>query len=141
MTAQVTDPVLWPRRVMRSVTAVLAGFIVVVVLSIGVDAALHAAHVYPPPGEPMNDSGLNLLALAYRSVFTVLGGYVAAWLAPNTPVRHAFILGVIGLAAGTAGVIVTWDLGLGPRWYPIALAVTGLPLTWLGGLWRARSAR
>ncbi|MDB5455557.1 MAG: hypothetical protein JWP92_1142 [Caulobacter sp.] len=136
MTAQVTNPMLWPRRVMRSVTAVLAGFIVVVLLSIGVDAVLHAAKVYPPPGEPMNDPALNLLALAYRSVFTVLGGYVTARLAPDTPARHAFILGVIGTAVGTAGVIATWNLDLGPRWYPIALAVTGLPLTWLGGLWR-----
>ena len=33
----------------------------------------------------------------------------------------------------TAGVIATWNLGLGPHWYPIALAVTGLPLCWLGG--------
>ena len=122
-----------PLRIGRSVLAVIAGFAVVVILSTGADAVLHAAKVYPPPEQGLHDPLLNLLALAYRCVFTLAGGWVTAKLAPNTPLRHAFILGVLGLIAGTAGVIATWNLGLGPHWYPIALAVTGLPLCWLGG--------
>jgi hypothetical protein len=58
---------------------------------------------------------------------------VAARLAPRAPLHHAFILGVLGLAAGTAGVLATWNLDLAPRWYPIALAASGPPLCWLGG--------
>lgn len=130
MTLDVASP---PRRIGRSVLAVVAGFVTVVVLSTATDAVLHALKVYPPNGEPMHDPALNALALSYRCVVTVLGGYVCARLAPSRPLRHAFILGVIGLAAGTLGVVATWNMGLGPRWYPIALAVTGLPLTWLGG--------
>lgn len=126
-------PRVAPRRIGRSVLAVIAGFVAVVVLSTGVDAVLHAAKVYPPPQQGMHDPLLNLLALAYRCVFTLAGGWIAARLAPDTPLRHAFILGVLGLIAGAAGVIATWNLGLGPRWHPIALAVTGLPLCWLGG--------
>ncbi len=136
MTLQVASP---PRQIGRSVLAVIAGFATVVVLSVVTDAVLHAMQVFPPAEQGMHDPGLNALALAYRSVFTVFGGYVCAWLAPGRPLRHAFILGVIGLCAGTAGVIATWDMGLGPRWYPIALAVTGLPLTWLGGVLRRRA--
>jgi len=130
MTLDVAPP---SRRIGRSVLAVIAGFITVVVLSTATDAVLHALKVYPPPEQGMHDPALNALALAYRCVITVLGGYVCARLAPSRPLRHAFILGVIGTAIGTAAVVATWNMGLGPRWYPIALAVTGLPLTWLGG--------
>ncbi len=42
-----------PRRVWRSVGAVVAGFVAVFVLSVGTDQVLHALKVYPPWGEPM----------------------------------------------------------------------------------------
>ncbi|EJL27066.1 hypothetical protein PMI01_03980 [Caulobacter sp. AP07] len=123
-----------PRRLGRSVVAVVAGFATVVVLSIATDAVLHALKVYPPPEQGLHDPLLNLLALAYRGVFTVAGGWVTARLAPSAPLRHAFILGVLGLVAGTAGAVASWNLNLGPHWYPIALAASGLPLCWLGGV-------
>lgn len=123
-----------PRRLGRSVAATVTGFATVVVLSTAVDAVLHALKVYPPAEQGLHDPLLILLALAYRSVFTLAGGWITARLAPAAPLRHAFILGVLGLAAGTAGVVATWDLDLGPRWYAIALAASGLPLCWLGGL-------
>ncbi|MGH7711805.1 MAG: hypothetical protein ACREOG_11010 [Gemmatimonadaceae bacterium] len=124
-----------PRRVLRSTGAVLAGFFTIVVLSLVTDQVLHVLQVYPPWGQPMFDPALNALALAYRSVYTVLGGYLTARLAPNAPVRHAFALGVIGLIVGGAAAITTiTKYDLGPDWYPIALALTGLPLSWLGGL-------
>jgi hypothetical protein len=47
--------------------------------------------------------------------------------------RHVIILAVIGTLGGITGVMATWDLNLGPRWYPIALAVTAFPAVWLGG--------
>ena len=122
------------RRVGRSVLAVFAGFLAIVVLSIATDAVLHATGVYPPPEQGLHDPALNLLALAYRGVFAVLGGWITARLAPDTPLRHAAILGVIGLLAGTAGVIATWNLNLGPHWSPIALAASSPPLCWLGGV-------
>jgi hypothetical protein len=127
-----------PRRIGRGVLAVLAGFLAIVVLSIATDAVLHAAKVYPPPEQGLHDPLLNLLALAYRGVFTVLGGWITARLAPGAPMRHAVILGVIGTLAGTAGVVATWNLNLGPHWYPIALAASALPLCWLGGVLAAR---
>jgi len=46
--------------------------------------------------------------------------------------RHAIILGVVGIVAGAIGVVVAWDLSP-HHWYPIALVVTALPCTWLGG--------
>ena len=123
-----------PRRLGRSVAAIFLGFLAVVVLSLGTDQTLHVLNVFPPWGQPMREPGLNLLALAYRCVYTVVGGYIAAWLAPRAAMRHVLILASIGFAMGTLGVVGTWNMNLGPRWYPIAIAVTGAPLTWLGGL-------
>jgi hypothetical protein len=41
----------------------------------------------------MRDTGDYLLALVYRTVYGILGGYVTARLAPRAPMRHALILG------------------------------------------------
>jgi len=125
----------------RSVAAVAIGFVAVAVLSLGIDEVLHLLQVYPPWGEPMREPSLNLLALAYRSVFTVAGMYLTAALAPSAPVRHALIGGAIGTFVAAAGAVAAIPMDLGPAWYPIALAVTALPLSWLGGaLYRARHA-
>jgi hypothetical protein len=117
----------------RSIGAVLAGFLAVAILSVATDQLFHVLEVYPPWGQPMYDTGLNALALSYRIVFTLLGGFITARLAPRAPMRHVRILAVIGLAAGTAGAIFAITQEFGPNWYPIALAVTAYPLTWLGG--------
>jgi hypothetical protein len=82
----------------------------------------------------MYDTGLIVLALSYRLVYTIIGGYIAARLAPYSPVRHALVLGIIGLVVATLGAIATIPMHLGPSWYPIALAITALPFTWIGGV-------
>ena len=119
-------------RPFRSAAAVFAGFLAVAVLSLGTDQILHVLQIYPPWGAPMWDPKLNLLALTYRIVYGVGGGYLTASLAPHRPMRHVVVLGILGTIAGAAGVIATWNLGFGPRWYPVAVAVTGFPCCWLG---------
>ncbi len=123
-----------PRRLGRSILAVFLGFVAVVVLSLGTDEVFHLLKVYPPWEQPMNEPGLNLLALSYRIIYAILGSYIAARLAPSAPMRHAWILGVIGFVLGTAGAGATIPLHLGPAWYPIAIAATALPCAWLGGI-------
>ena len=123
-----------PLNLWRSTGAVLLGFVAVVVLSLGTDQVLHMLEVYPPWGEPMRDPGQNLLALAYRCVYAVVGSYLAARLAPRNPMRHALILGAVGFVVSLAGAIATIPMDLGPAWYPIALVVTALPCAWLGGV-------
>lgn len=131
-----------PRRMLRSIGAVAAGLVVVVALSIGTDAVMHATNVFPPSGERMSET-LFLLATAYRLVYAVVGGYVAARLAPARPMKHALVLGFIGTVLSTAGFLATWNAGpeFGPRWYPIALVVTALPCAWLGGKLRANRSQ
>lgn len=121
-------------RVLRRIGAVLAGLLAVVLLSTATDALLHATGVFPPLGQPMSD-GLYLLALAYRIVYGVVGGYVAARLAPDRPMGHALALGVVGIVLSFAGTVTMWNRGpaFGPRWYPLTLIVIALPSAWLGG--------
>ena len=56
-----------PRRLGASLLAILAGFLVVVILSIGTDVLLHLMGVFPKLGQPMADR-LLVLATVYRGV-------------------------------------------------------------------------
>ena len=80
----------------RSILAVVAGFVVVVILSIGTDKVLSVAGIFPTNGQVMS-SGLFGLATFYRTLYGVLGSYVTALLAPNRPMKHSLIGGAIGL--------------------------------------------
>ena len=115
----------------KSIWAVIAGVIFVIVVSILVDIVLHAAKVLPPLGVPMDDRS-SLIATSYRVVIGIAAGYMTAKLAPSNPMKHALILGTIGTVLGTVGVLASWGSKLGPAWYPIALAVLAIPQSWLG---------
>jgi len=125
----------------KSVWAVVAGALAAIIITTVVDFALHAAGVYPPIDQPINDS-LAALATAYRIVIGIGGAYLTARLAPSNPMKHALILGVIGGVFALIGVVVTWNKNLGPHWYPIALVVLAIPQSWLGAkLFEASGAR
>ncbi len=115
MTMQATAPSAQPRNFGRSTGAIVLGFVAVVVLSLGTDEALHLLKVYPPWGQPMFEPRLNLLALSYRMVYSVIGSYIAARFAPRNPMRHAMILGAIGFVLSIPGAIfITTHADLGP---------------------------
>jgi uncharacterized BrkB/YihY/UPF0761 family membrane protein len=125
---------------LRSVGAVLAGLLVIVIASTAVDVVLHATGVFPPWGQPMSDA-LFALATAYRIVISIFGCWLAARLAPNRPMQHALILGVIGVVISAIGAAMTIGKGpeFGPMWYPLVLVAVAMPCAWLGGRW-TRSA-
>ena len=114
--------------------ALIAGFMVGLILSLGTDQIFHALGVYPPWGQTMSD-GLFALASAYRIVYTILGAYVAARLAPDRPMWHAMVLGWIGFVISLIGAAVTWNAQppVGPHWYALAVAVISLVCAWIGG--------
>lgn len=116
----------------RSVLAVVAGVVFIIVVTTIIDIVLHQTGVYPPWEVPM-DNKLALLATAYRIVIGVIGAWLTARLAPANPLRHALWLGYVGTVLGLVGVVATWGKGMGPEWYPIALAVLAIPQCWLGG--------
>ncbi len=115
--------------VARSIAAVIAGIVLVVALSVGTDLALQNS-VLPAMSTAQAAPPLLALALTYRTLFGVLGGYVTARLAPSRPMAHAVVLGLLGTLAAIGGVVAMWQLG--NHWYPIALAVLALPQTMLG---------
>ncbi len=121
-------------NVLRSIAAGFLGIVTVVALSIVTDETFHRLDVYPPWGQPMNDTSDNLLALTYRCIYGVLGSYIAARLAPYAPMTHALALGYIGLIPSTMGAIVAMNMNLGPMWYPIGIVLTAVPCAWLGGM-------
>jgi hypothetical protein len=127
--------------IVKSVWAVVAGVLVIIVVTTLVDILLHVAGVFPPMDQPINDR-LALLATSYRIVISIGGAWLTARLAPAEPMKHAMILGLVGVLLGLVGVLVTWNMGLGPRWYPIALVVLAIPQCWMGGkLYEQRSGR
>jgi hypothetical protein len=123
-----------PRSIGRSIVAVVAGMVVGVVLTLATDVVLHLTGAFPPMGQPVSDPPL-VLATAYRIVYSALGSYIIARLAPDRPMGHALVGGAVGVVASTVGAFATWNRGpaFGPHWYPIALIVTAMPCAWLGG--------
>ena len=116
----------------RSIWAVVAGVLVIILVTTLVDVVLHATGVFTHLNQPINDS-LALLATSYRIVISVGGAWLTARLAPDRPMKHALILGYVGVVLGLVGAMATWNLGLGPRWYPIALVLLAIPQCWAGG--------
>ena len=81
----------YPRRqIVRRTGAVFTGFAAIVILSVGTDAVLYATGIYPPWSERLSNA-LFVLATLYRVVYTVAGCYLAARLAPDRPMEHAFV--------------------------------------------------
>lgn len=126
------------KNTLKSIWAVVGGFITVFILSIVTDVILESTHIFPPPEKGLFITWMLLLALAYRTVYTILGGYITASLAPANPMKHVHILATIGTVAGILGLIGTWGKGLGPEWYPIMLVILGYPSVWFGGKLRKK---
>lgn len=128
-----------PRRLGRSIVALLAGMAAGIALTLITDMVLHKLRVFPPWGERVPDRIL-MLATAYRFSYGVASSYLTAYLAPYRPVAHAMIGGAFGFLASLAGAVATWNGGPAyePHWYPVALVFLALPQAWVGGWMRAR---
>lgn len=133
---------------LKSIGAVLAGVVGIILTTTFVDIALHATHVYPPMPDPQAGvpvtpltGKLALLASSYRLVISIAGAYVTAKLSPGKPMRDALILGLVGTALGTAGAVATWNLNMGPHWYAVSLAVLAIPQCLFGGWLYARRSK
>ncbi len=126
-------------RPLRSIGAVVAGLVTIFFVTTVVDVVFHATGVFPPMDGPPMGNGLFALAFGYRFVIDVAGSWLTARLAPRRPMLHALVLGGIGTVLSVGGMLAMW--GIGPRWYPVALAVSALPCAWLGARLRlAQSA-
>ena len=128
---------------LRSVLAVIAGYVVLAVtVMIGTAAAAAAfgLPVLPDPAAaaPMPGTGYLALNLVVSALGAAAGGWVAAHLARRRPVAHATVLAVLLLAAGIA-MLGRPQPGQ-PSWYPTVLLVLGPVGALLGGLLRGTRA-
>lgn len=123
-----------PASLFRHVGAILAGLVVIILLSLVTDGVLNASGVFPKGGHAMSNR-LLLVATFYRTIYSVMGCYLAAKLAPTRPMWHALALGFIGLVLSMAGAVATWNGGAAyaAKWYPLTLVAISLPTAWLGG--------
>lgn len=128
-------------KVFKSIAAVLAGLIVPFILAMITDMILEKSGVFPSV-EHQKEHGfnilwMNLLALAYRFGFTVLGGYVTAKWAPSNPMRHVTILATIGtvlaLVSNIAVANIPETANVLPLWFMVVLVIMVIPGVWLGG--------
>lgn len=140
MSQETAEAAIRRRKIGKSIAALVAGFVVNVVLSLGTDVAFHAMGMLPALGQPMNDLQ-SAMACAYRTLYSVISSYVVARLAPYAPMGHALVGAGIGMLLATAGAIATWNQALGPQWYPLSLIVLALPTGWLGGKIRVMQVR
>lgn len=127
-------------NLLRSIGAVLAGLVAIFVLDIGTDNALRAVGIFPAiefstPKYPRLSDLFDLFATIYRAVYAIIGCYVTAKLAPNRPMQHALVVGLMGVVLNTAGALEIRKLGpeFGPLWYPVTLILISLPCAWIGG--------
>ena len=123
---------------LRSIAAVVTGFFYIGALSVGADLALRAVlpGTFSATGR-VDSVPVLLLMLCYVGFFAISGCYLAARIAPHSPMRHAMILGVLGLAFSVMGTIAAWDTC--PAWFHVVSLALVLPYAWAGG--RIREAQ
>jgi signal transduction histidine kinase len=114
----------------RSVWAVLAGYLLVIVLSVTTDILFMGIGLFPGPNVRFA-TWMLALALIYTLLYSFLGGYITAKLAPARKMLHVSILGALGVLSSLIGAIAGWEMG--DHWYPIALVILAFPSVYLGG--------
>jgi len=125
-------------NILKGIGAILAGIVFIVTTHTLTDMVLEKLGIFTPPHQGFHTTWMVVTATIYRTIYTIIGGYVTAALAPNRKMRYVIILGIFGKVAGTLGAVATIPMGIAPAWYPIALAVLAFPSVWIGGKLRTK---
>lgn len=116
----------------RSIFAVIAGSVTWMVTALGMDEVLKRlmSASFGTKGE-VESVPLLLFMLSYSLLFSVLGGFVTAYIAGRKEIQHAFALGVLQLTMGIIATIQFFDTA--PLWFHIACMSLLIPANLLGG--------
>lgn len=124
------------------IRAVVAGFALVLLGTIGTDALLHASGLYPGWQRPLT-SYQWAVALATRVLWSVAGAWLAASLGASRPRLHALCVG--GLVLATSAIVVAAHGApgplYGPAWFALAWVASAMPSAWVGASLHAGIAR
>jgi hypothetical protein len=129
------------RTVTRSVLAVIAGIAALTVTSFAIEWLTEPVltSVFPDvqsEGATSQNVIRKLIMFVYTTFCVACGGYVTAWVARGSEVRHAVIMGVIQMAMTSLAMIKFHDKA--PLWFWIAGIVFTVPAAWCGGIFRVK---
>lgn len=123
---------------LRSVGAIIAGYVTTVVLTIMIISGLGA--VLPESLNSAN-TGWVIANIIYGAIVAGIGGYVTAFIAQKAELKHALILAgimlVFGIMSFVAAMPTLEETGQ-PVWYYPVLMLTSTPAVVLGGYFRAQ---
>ena len=128
-------------NILKSIGAVLAGLVFIIFTHTLTDTILERTGVFPPPEQGLHVTWMLVFALVYRIILSIVGCFITAKLAPSQRLRHALILGLIGVFASTVGAVFAIRMDLADAWYPIALVLVSIPCAWIGGRLAERNAK
>jgi hypothetical protein len=129
---------------LRSVLAVIAGYVVIVIIvMVGVVLAgsIFGIPFQMQPDQALRQPGPGYLTanLAIGLLGAIAGGWAVAWYAKQKPMAHVIALAALLLVMGVFSLSKPQPAW--PTWYPYALLVMGPLGVMIGGLLRARRAR
>jgi hypothetical protein len=116
----------------RSIGAVVVGFLFISALSFGSDIMLRVT--FPDDVDvPVRIVSARVLSLSLISaaVYATVGCYLTARLAPSRPMWHALVLGALVLVFTELNATALWMLAA--TWYKLASLALVMPCAWLGG--------
>lgn len=123
----------------RSILAVVTGFLFIGFLSFGMTAVLKIVAPETFAAARLDSVPALLLVTFYVMVFAVAGCYLTALMAPHSPMKHALVLGVLGLILNIVGMVMRWDAS--PAWFNILSVLMVMPYAWAGGRLREMQLR
>jgi hypothetical protein len=129
----------------RSAIAIVAGIVTLTITSFAIEAAADPLmmrlfpHTLPNRAAISHNLPAALFLFAYTALCVAAGGYVTAWVAGRSPVRHALLMGAVQV------VLTVWAMAslrneAPMRNWIVALVLT-IPMAWCGGLLRAKQIR
>jgi hypothetical protein len=133
----------------RSTLAVLAGLVVLTIISFAIEAAADPLLMHLFPGAPPDAAALaknlpaRLFMLVYTTFSIAVGGYITAWIARRAQLIHAAIMGTVEVAFTLYVMIAApfAEAHQAPRWGWITGMMLMIPAACLGAAIRAKQER
>jgi hypothetical protein len=120
----------------RSILAVLAGLVVILITSFGIEAVanplLMRMLALPDEAALSHNPPAWIITFSYTILCVIAGGYVAARLAGRYTARYALALGLIQSVL-TIPAMMAFS-GKAPIWRWILSMILVIPAAWCGGL-------
>lgn len=124
----------------RSIIAVVSGFVVIVIFALAADALL--MRLVPSSftdGGATRNSTLLIFALVYNFIFSAAGGYLTALIARRVELKHALALGALHFLLSLLSAVQFTETA--PVWWHIAALALIIPAVVFGGYLRVAQKR